>query len=40
MPGHIYSFGFWYFFVGGTFSLLIGKACSQIAVPQPLTASE
>jgi len=40
MPGHIYSFGFWYLFVGGTFSLLIGNACSQIPVPQPLTPSE
>jgi hypothetical protein len=41
LPGHIYSFRFWYLFGGVALSLSIGNACShQIAVPEPETESE
>lgn len=40
MPGHVYSFLFWYLFGGAALSLSTGNACSQIAVPQTHTSSE
>jgi len=40
MPGHIYSFLFWYLFGGAALSLLLGNACSQTTVPQPAPSPE
>ena len=39
VPGHIYSYGFWFLFGSGFLSMLLGLGCANIGLKQPQPAS-
>jgi len=38
VPGHVFSYGFWFFFGSGVLSMLVGHACASMGRPRPQPA--